>query len=222
MSPGRWSARQVVDGWAMCTRVLKYFQVVLIVFCWFLLPFELWAGKLAQEQGPPPSLPNPGYGIQVLSLQADVDLYVKRPNGAPLEGTAVVTVIKLNGQVYDQKTAKDGYVRFNRVPLSEYNFQVVAPGYQRTTKHAEVRENSLTKITIEMTPMSDAEDAASSIGLSALPPKAQREVGKALEALRSNKPNDARVHLEAARKVAPTSAEIEYLFGVYSSQLKDE
>ena len=55
----------------------------------------------------------------------------------------------------------------------------------------------------------------------ALAPKTQREVGKALEELRANKPNDARKHLEAAQKAAPTSAEIEYLFGIYSSQVKD-
>ena len=42
-----------------------------------------------------------------------------------------------------------------------------------------------------------------------------------MEELRANKPNDARKHLEAAQKDAPKSAEIEYLFGIYSSQVND-
>jgi Flp pilus assembly protein TadD len=46
-------------------------------------------------------------------------------------------------------------------------------------------------------------------------------VGKALEALRANKPKDARGHLDAAQRAAPNSAEIEYLFGVYASQVND-
>ncbi len=96
----------------------------------------------------------------------------------------------------------------------------MAPRYEATVKQLEVQERSLVKITIEMSPLS-AEDAASSVGIYALAPKTQREVGKALEELRAHKTNDARKHLEAAQKMAPTSAEIEYLFGVYSSQVNE-
>jgi tetratricopeptide (TPR) repeat protein len=222
MNPGRWSSEQVIDGWAMCARVLKCLQVVLIVLCGFLLPVEVWAGKPAPEPGQQAPSRSTTPASENLYFLSDVDLYVKGPNGAPLQGTVVVTMFKLNGQAFDQKTAKDGYVRFNNVPPSEYTLQVVAPKYEKATKRIDVLESKLAKITIEMTPMSDAEDAASSVGLAALPPKAQKEVGKALEALRANKPNDARVHLEAANKVAPTNAEIEYLFGMYSSQVNDQ
>jgi tetratricopeptide (TPR) repeat protein len=206
----------------MCARIVKHFQVALIVSCGSLLPVELWAGKPAPEPGQQPPFRSTTPASENLYFLSDVDLYVKGPNGAPLQGTAVVTMFKLNGQVLDQKTAKDGYVRFNSVPPSEYTFQVVAPKYEKATKRLDVLERTLAKITIEMTPMADAEDAASSVGLAALPPKAQKEVGKALEELRANKPNDARVHLEAARKAAPTSPEIEYLFGMYSSQVHDQ
>lgn len=50
---------------------------------------------------------------------------------------------------------------------------------------------------------------------------AQKEIGKALEALRGHKPADARRHLDTAVRIAPGSPEINYLFGVYSSELSD-
>ena len=51
--------------------------------------------------------------------------------------------------------------------------------------------------------------------------KLQRELGKALEALRANKPADARSHLEAVYRSAPRDADANFLLGVYSSQMND-
>jgi tetratricopeptide (TPR) repeat protein len=222
MTKGFTFSRPVMDGWFMSVSVLKYFRVILILSCGVLMPVEAWAGKPSPEPRQQDPLANPNNGNEQLYVQADVDVYVQGPDGKPLAGSAVVTMFKLSGQYYDQKTAKDGYVRFNSVPPSEYTFQVVAPRYQRTSKQAELNKNSGFKITIVMKPLSDVEDAASSESIFALDPKAQREVGKALEALRANKTSDARGHLEAARKAAPTSAEVEYLFGVYASQINDQ
>ena len=210
----------------MCVRILKYLRVILTVSCGFLLPVAVWAGKPAPEPGgqvPYSSSPTVTAGqahLEDVEKQADIDVYVKGINGAPLDGSAVVTLTKLDGAFIDQKTAKNGCARFNGVRATEYRIQVLAPKYQATARQLEVQERSLAKITIELTPLS-AEEAASSVGLYALAPKTQREVGKALEELRANKPNDARKHLEAAQKAAPTSAEIAYLFGVYSSQVND-
>jgi len=209
----------------MLLRVLKYLRVILFVSCGLLLPVEVWAGNPAPSPGR--QTPNPSPTIIIgqahmedVDKQADIDVYVKGPNGAPLDGSAVLTLTKLDGAFIDQKTAKNGYARFSGVRATEYRIQVLAPKYEATAKQLEVQERSLAKITIEMTPLS-AEEAASSVGFYALAPKTQREVGKALEELRANKPNEARKHLEAAQRAAPTSAEIEYLFGVYSSQVND-
>src|SRR5580692_6714007 len=210
----------------MCVRILKYLRVILIASCGFLLPVEVGAGKPAAEPGgqvPYSSSPTVAAGqahMEDVDKQADIDVYVKGINGAPLDGSAVVTLTKLDGAFIDQKTAKSGYARFNGVRATEYRIQVLAPKYQAAARQLEVQERSLAKITIDMTPLS-AEEAASSVGLYSLAPKTQREVGKALEELRANKPNDARKYLEAAQKGAPTSAEIEYLFGVYSLQVND-
>ncbi len=211
----------------MFPRNQKYLQVVLIVSSGLFLPVTVWAGSPAPSPGgqvPFGSSPTVTAGqahMEDVDKQGDIDVFLKGPNGASLDGSAVLTLMKMDGTVIDQKTAKNGYARFNGVRASEYKIQVLAPKYEATSKQLEVQERSLAKINIEMSPLS-AEDAASSVGLYALAPKTQREVAKALEDLRANKANDARKHLEAAQKAAPTSAEIVYLFGVYSSQIKDQ
>jgi tetratricopeptide (TPR) repeat protein len=204
----------------MCAKVLRLFRRILFVPCWFLLPVQLFAAKPGPEPLGQTQISAGNAASENFLLQSDIDVFVKGPSGVPIEGAAVVTLTNLHGQFIDQKTTKDGYVRFNRVAPSEYTVQVVAPKYQGIAKQVAVQERSLAKITIEMAPLS-AEDAASSVGFYALAPKTQREMGKALEDLRSNKPIDARKHLDAAQRAAPKNAEIEYLFGVYSSQVND-
>lgn len=64
----------------------------------------------------------------------------------------------------------------------------------------------------------DAGDARPTGELAALAPKVQKEIGKALEALRANKLREARQHLDIAYRLAPASADVNYVLGVYSSQ----
>jgi hypothetical protein len=214
-------SRLVLDGWVMSVVIPKFFRIILVVSlsCGFSFPTKVWAGAPVPSRGgqAPSSSSTVTAGQAVLEdvdKQGGIDVFVKGPNGSPIDGSAVVTLSRLNGEFVDQKSAKNGYVRFNEVHATEYKIQVLAPKYEATVKQLEVQERSLAKITIEMTPLSDAEDAAAAAGFYALSPKVQRDVGKALEELRTNKPNDARKHLEAAQKAAPKSAEIEYLFGV--------
>src|SRR5215475_2176480 len=54
-----------------------------------------------------------------------------------------------------------------------------------------------------------------------LAPKQQKELAKALEALRDNKLPEARKHLDAVYRVAPSDTETNFLLGVYWSQMQD-
>ena len=95
-----------------------------------------------------------------------------------------------------------------------------AKGPSPTTQQIDTQRqgNSTMHAAAQLWRVTDAEDVKSSTGLDKLPPKAQKEMRKALEALRANKLNEARGHLDAAYRLAPTSAEVNYIFGVYSSQ----
>lgn len=202
---------------------MRFFLVSMLILSCFLLPNE------ARGQVTSPSLPATGpyfgglsVGTENLFVYADVEIDVKGPTGVPIEGPVVVSLVKLNGQVYYQTTVRNGVARFHNVPKSELTAQVVAPGYQTAKKGFEVLDRTEVKVNVDLQPMSDKEEAAADRGIAALTPKTQKEVGKALEALRANRPADARTHLESAERSAPTSAEVAYLFGVYSSQLNNQ
>ena len=54
-----------------------------------------------------------------------------------------------------------------------------------------------------------------------LAPKLQKELGKALEALRVEKPADARSHLDVLHRSAPDDVDVNFLFGIYSAEMND-
>jgi tetratricopeptide (TPR) repeat protein len=201
-----------------------YFRSDRISLGFFVITFCFFLGVST----PPASARQSSVGNIMVDLtretdykKSDMDVYVTGPNGAALQGSAIVTVLQLNGEFVDQQPTKNGYTRFNGLPAHEYKIQVVAPKYESNIKNLSLQEHSLGKISFELQPLS-AEDAAASAGFYALPPRIQKDVGKALEALRANKPNDALHPLQAAEKNAPNNAEIEYLFGLYASQLKND
>jgi tetratricopeptide (TPR) repeat protein len=211
----------------MVTRILKSTVFVLAVGCAALLPGRLLAqsaGAAGAGPGTAGAFGFPGAGgLGSIVERVDVDLYIQGPNGQPIEGAALVTLTRLNGEFFVQATAKAGYVRLNEVVPSEYNVLVVAPGFARTMKQidASVQHRTLLKFTVQVQPATDGEDTITDLELVSLAPKAQKAIAKAIEALRNNKLPEARNQLETASRAAPKSAEVDYLFGVYSLQMKD-
>src|SRR5437773_7471343 len=133
---------------------------------------------------------------------ATLDVYLKGADGKPVEVAAVVTLLQLSNEAYRQETAKAGHVRFQSIKATEYFVQVIAPGYQTAVKQVEARKDETRQVTIELRELS-VEDVAENAAYRALAPKAQKEIGKALERLRAQKLDDARSHLDAANRAAP-------------------
>ncbi|HKW62204.1 MAG TPA: tetratricopeptide repeat protein [Candidatus Acidoferrum sp.] len=75
-------------------------------------------------------------------------------------------------------------------------------------------------VVIDMSPASNERTGAGSSQIP-LSPKTHKELGKALEALRANKMEQARSHLEAASRKAPNHPAVNYLLGVYFQQKED-
>ncbi len=200
----------------MFFRTLRYVLVIVIMpatICWQAVVY-------AQT---PPSTPSTG-DIQLtnaLNLNtfetAAIDVYLKGPDGQPVQVAAVVTLLKLSKEAYRQETAKAGHIRFKNIAETQYSVEVVAPGYQTAVKQVEARKDDVRAVTIELQRLS-AEDAAENAAYKALAPKAQKEIWKALELLRTQKVADARSHLDKANRVAPNQAEVQYLYGVYAKQ----
>jgi len=213
----------------MCARLAYYWlSFALILFAVIVSSSPALAGRQTPSQGqfPEPGLPTgsmtaAGAMVGGAMVSTSVDVRVTGPDGVPVQGQIVVTLMKIGGFVVDQKTSSNGSVTFGEVPQNEYTISVIAPRYQSFSKTIDVNSAVPAKFTAELQPMADAEAAASSVGLLALPLKVQKEVGKALESLHADKPANALKHLEAAQRDAPKSAEVEYLFSVYSTETKD-
>jgi len=149
---------------------------------------------------------------------ATLEVYLKGADGKAVQVAAVVTLLKLSNEAYRQQTAKAGHVQFSGITATEYSIQVIAPGYRTVVKQVEARKDESKAVTFELQPLS-VEDLAENSAYQALAPKAQKEIGKALELLRAQRGADARSHLDAANRAAPHVAEVQYLYGVYAKQL---
>ena len=151
----------------------------------------------------------------------DIDVYVRGADGAPIDVTAVVSLVAPMGQVLSQGTTLGGNIKFRGVAASQYTIQVVAAGYENAVKDFDGYNAPASRVVIEMRPASNGNSGAGSPQM-LLAPKAQKELAKALEALRANKTGDARSHLEVAYRLAPNHPAVNYLYGVYFLQMKDQ
>jgi tetratricopeptide (TPR) repeat protein len=151
----------------------------------------------------------------------EIDIYVKGADGGPIEQTAMVTLVAPTGQIVGQGTTLGGNIKFSGVAASQYTIQVVAAGYENAVKDFDGYNAGASRIIIDMRPSSDGNAGAGSPQI-LLAPKAQKELAKAVEALRANKPGDARSHLETAYRMAPNHPAVNYLYGVYFLQMKDQ
>jgi tetratricopeptide (TPR) repeat protein len=190
-------------------RIAKH-VVFLLVFSTASLPHAVFA-----------QWPGPSSGPGSRRGAGDIHIYVMGADGGPIDVPAVVTLVAETGQVLRQGTTLAGNVEFPRVAVSACNVQVVAPGYETFAKQFRLFESGTSTIMVDMQPASSAKTGAVSTQM-LLAPKVQKELGKALEALRMNKPEQARSHLEAAYGKAPNHPAVNYLYGVYFLEMKDQ
>ena len=198
----------------MYLRALKYLAAVL----------QVTIGGLVYAQSAGPTATGATDLTNAIRLNtfdsATLDVYLKGADGKPAEVAAVVTLLKLSNEAYRQETAKAGHVRFQSIAAIEYFVRVIAPGYRTAVKQVEARKEETRQVTIELQQLS-VEEVAESVAYRSLAPKAQKEIGKALELLRAQKVTDARSHLDAANRAAPNQPEVHYLYGVYAKQVGD-
>lgn len=190
-------------------RITKYL-VFLLVFCTGSLPNAVFAQWPGQSSGPANR-----------HAAGDIHIYVMGADGGPIDVPAVVTLVAATGQILRQGTTLGGNVEFTRVAVSACSIQVVAPGYETFVKQFRLYDSGTSSIIVDMQPASSGKTGAVSTQI-LLAPKVQKELGKALEALRMNKPEQARSHLETAYGKAPNHPAVNYLYGVYFLEMKDQ
>jgi tetratricopeptide (TPR) repeat protein len=197
----------------MAFRVLKSLATTLAGAGCLLLP----ASGLTQA---PPVGPSAHSGIIPTPRLV---VYVRDVSGGPISQLALVTLTQMTNQYWQQMTAHSGQASFDNVASGRYTVQVVAPGYEKAVEDVEVMGSGGSEtVYVTMQPESPGGGAAPVVpGPPVLAPKAQKELGKALEALRIGKSAEARTHLDAVYRLVPSHPDVNFLFGVYSSQVND-
>jgi tetratricopeptide (TPR) repeat protein len=150
---------------------------------------------------------------------AELDVHLNIPAGGPAIHDGVINVVNLQGQNIRQINANSEFTRIAELPQTEYNVHVWVPGYQPAVLRIDV-DSSLIKLEFQLQPPAE-EDAAMASHMATLPSKAQKEMGKAMAALRDKEPAKALPHLEALERLAPNSAEASYLHGTYAFDTND-
>ncbi len=146
---------------------------------------------------------------------------VRLPDGSPYDLPAVVNLYSYSGAPVGIGTFRAGTAEFDRVMPGTYTIEVVAAGYQKLTEPVEI-VNGGVRQQVQVTLVAERSNLeAVPPGPPILAPAAEKELGKALEDIRGNKPEDARKHLEKAAHAAPSNPDVNYLWGMYYAQKKD-
>jgi tetratricopeptide (TPR) repeat protein len=199
----------------MAIRALQSRVMTLVGALCLLLP----ALGLAQA---PPAKPTGRPSVQPEIIHSRLLVYVRELNGETINSLALVTVTRMANQYWQQTTAQGGQASFDNISSGRYNVQVVAAGYEKAIEEVEIVGGGGQSVIVSLRPESSGGAATPVLpGPPLLAPKAQKELGKALEALRAGKLAEARKHLDAVYRLAPSHPDVNFLFGVYSSQMND-
>ena len=196
----------------MALRVLKSLATTVISVGCLLLP--------APSRGQRPQVNTTGSS----SLSAPhLVVYIRDARGGPIAPMALITVTRAATQYMQQVTVQGGQATFDNMLSGIYTVEVIAAGYEKSSEEINViggggGEN----VYVTLKPESAGGGATPvASGPPLLAPKAQKELGKALEALRAGKLPEARTHLDVAYRLAPSHPDVNYLYGVYSSMVND-
>lgn len=149
-------------------------------------------------------------------LRCTLVVRVREQNGSPLSELALVNLYSPMGGLIASTTAEAGQAMFFGVGTGQYTVEAVASGYETIRAQAELDvAGSSVNVDLALTREENPRfKPAASSGLPVLAPKAQKEVGKGLEALRKNRIQEAQKHLQAAHRLAPGNPDVNYLLGV--------
>ena len=161
--------------------------------------------------------------IPAISSAQDLVVLVREQTGEPLSTEAIVRVTSRASDVVSVGTTGDarqavGASSFD-LPMGDYDIEVEAVGYSKGTEQASVTRPTTVYVFLHRAGSSAGSNAPAS-GI-VLAPKVQREVDQGLAAMRRNKLAEARKHLQAAQKMAPSIPDILYLLGVVACMEKD-
>jgi tetratricopeptide (TPR) repeat protein len=170
----------------------------------------------------PSANPSAGPPVQSEIVHSRLLVYVRELNGETINSQALVTVSQMANQNWRQLMAQDGQASFDDISPGRYTVQAIAAGYEEAVEELEILGGGGQSVIVSLRPELPGGEATPVVpDPPLLAAKAQKELAKALEALRVGKLAEARKHLDAAYRLAPSHPDVNFGFGVYSSQVND-
>jgi tetratricopeptide (TPR) repeat protein len=170
----------------------------------------------------PSASPQTNLQMQSLEKPSTLVVNVRMPDGSPLDTPAIVNLYTFEGTPAGIGVFRSGTAEFTNLEPASYTLDIIAAGYKRSTENVQILAGGQRQqLSISLTAESAATPTSVPPGALLLAPNAEKEVSKALEALRDKKPDAARKHLEKASQLAPSHPDISYLWGMYHAQVKD-
>ena len=156
------------------------------------------------------------------AIAGAVVIRVQLPDKSPYDN-AVVNLRTTNGGIIGtQTTIGQGQVIFSDLPMGRFTIEVIAPGFETANEPAEIlTQGDQAYITIILKPLPGTDLSLARSGPPVLAPGAAKELAKAMEMLRAEKPDEAKKHLDKAVHHAPSNPDVNYILGLYYAQQKD-
>ncbi len=162
------------------------------------------------------------FGQTLDDRTATVTVNLRLPDGTSFDSGAVVNLCTFAGSPLGIGTRRVDQVLFSSLPPGRYTVEVFAPGYQKASETAEIMQaGQRIQVYVTMVPESGPATPAQNSGPPLLAPNVQRELNKAMEAFRTNKPEDAKKHLDKLAHAAPGNPDVNYVWGMYYALHQD-
>ena len=207
-------------GAKMKTRVEKHARSAIgISFVAVASLLVLPASSFAQ--GPSPSMgARLGQGTFVSpNFILNLDVQVKGADGAPLKSMAVVTLYSAEGLPVSTATTKGTQALFTQLAPGQYYVEVEAPGYWKMRENALVQPTlSDNLVTVSLTPAAVGSAPPVYSHTPLLKPDVQKDLNKAVEALRANKVETAQKLMKPIFRVAPNHPDVLYTMGLLAEK----
>ena len=151
-----------------------------------------------------------------------ITIRVQLPDRSTYDNAVVNLSSFTAGMIATQMTVGRGEATFQGLASARYNVEVIAPGFETVNEAVEIRTNGDHElITVVLKPLPGTDISLTRSGPPVLAPGAQKELNKAIEALRANKSDEAKKYLDKAFHSAPANPDVNYFLGMYYVQLKD-
>jgi tetratricopeptide (TPR) repeat protein len=162
-------------------------------------------------------VPSQGGGVN-----GGINIRVQLPDKSAYDN-AVVNLRSFNGvPLATQVTSGHGQANFQGLPPATYSVEVVAPGFETINETVELTiSGGQQYVIIGLKPLPSTDISLARSGPPVLAPGAQKELNKAMEALRADKLDEAKKHLDKAVHSAPSNPDVNYILGAYYLQQKD-